>query len=533
MTTRATISDFTCIESHPYGVLPGGNVYLEASSDQPTAAQRSLLPSDELWQQLLSFCDGASLGRFVQACRHFYVAGHQPELWRDLVLRDIQGSTLEQCGPTWKDTYVLRRIGMRKPHVPIPVRGVYSDLYYRTHLCRSFQIPDSWLQPTTTGVDRVHDLSTKDFLTKYEEANKPVVLAGVAKTWKALQKWTSIDYLAAITHGRDFRATSGAAPLPAQFTLQSYAQYSASAILEESPLYLFDRTALLIETPLHRDFYPDLQRTCPYFDPSRISENGHDLFSLLGEGARPDHTWLILGPQRSGSSFHMDPNATHAWNAAIVGRKRWIFYPPGVTPPGVHPSPNGDHVAMPISLGEWLLNYWEEHIERYKDIPSRRPMECTVEAGDVVFVPHGWWHMVINLDETNIAVTHNYAGKSNLATVLRFLEKKQDQISGCRDRKESVKPESLLSEFCKVLQERYPGWLDDAQQRAKEGWSCPAWTDDCSNDEPKKQKKKLFFLNGKRRRAKEESINSVMAKARTAESSDSPTATSGFSFSFL
>jgi hypothetical protein len=156
-----------------------------------------------------------------------------------------------------------------------------------------------------------------------------------------------------------------------------------------------------------------------------------------------------------------------------------------------------------------------------------------VEAGDIVFVPHGWWHMVINLDETNIAVTHNYAGKSNLATVLRFLEKKQDQISGCRDRKESIKPESLLGEFCKVLQERFPVWLDDAQQRAKHGWSCPAWTDDCSNDESKEQKKQHFFLNGKRRRAEVESNNSVMAKARTAERADSPTATSGFSFSFL
>lgn len=532
MTTAsiATIADFTCIESHPYGVLPGGNVYIDGS--EPIKAQRSLLPSDELWQNVLSFCDGVSLGRFVQTCRDFYVAGHQPELWRDLVLRELNQEPLilDFCGPTWKDTFAQRRCTrvVPPPHVPMAVRGVYSDFYYRTHLCRSFQIPESWMQPTTSGVDRVHDISMLDFLTNYEQANKPIVLAGAAKTWKALQKWTSIDYLTKMTKGKYFRATSGAAPLPAQFSLQSYSQYSSSTILEESPLYLFDRTALL-DTPLHDDYYPDLQRTCPYFDPARISENGHDLMSLLGEGARPDHTWLIVGPLRSGSAFHMDPNATHAWNVSIVGRKRWIFYPPGVTPPGVHPSPNGDHVAMPISLGEWILNFWNEHVARYRDVPSRRPMECTVEAGDIVFVPHGWWHMVINLDSTNIAVTHNYASKSNLSTVLRFLQLKEDQISGCRDRQESIKPEDLYREFCKVLKTSYPEWVEEAQQKANAGWSCAAWRDDTKKEKPKSKQ----FLNGKRRRIEEESNNSIMAKAKTSTASDSPTATTGFSFSFL
>jgi hypothetical protein len=39
--------------------------------------------------------------------------------------------------------------------------------------------------------------------------------------------------------------------------------------------------------------------------------------------------WLIMGPARSGSSFHVDPNATSAWNAVISGAKKWILFPPG------------------------------------------------------------------------------------------------------------------------------------------------------------------------------------------------------------
>lgn len=44
---------------------------------------------------------------------------------------------------------------------------------------------------------------------------------------------------------------------------------------------------------------------------------------------QPACRWLIIGPHRSGSSFHVDPNATCAWNAVVSGAKKWILFPPG------------------------------------------------------------------------------------------------------------------------------------------------------------------------------------------------------------
>lgn len=465
---------------------------------------------------ILGFCDGKSLGTIVQTCRYFYVAGHQPELWRDLVLRRMSNQVIKEAGPSWKETYTKSLFLSSKNvnHTPMRVAGVYSENFYRLHSCRSFALPEAWMDTSLESVSRipVEKMTRELFFEKYERPNIPLIVSGGAKSWKCFKEWHKMDYCLEHFKSRTFRATSGAAPLPASFSLDAYLNYCRSNTLEEAPLYLFDRTALEPNTHLWKDYMQDLQQSCPWWDPH---SREHDLFKLFGEGKRPDHTWLIVGPRRSGSVFHIDPNCTHAWNAAVVGRKRWLFYPPGVTPPGVHPTPDGDEVTLPLSLGEWLLTFWDEHEERKRSAPvAERPLECTAMPGDVLFVPHGWWHAVINLDELNVAITHNYVSFSNLPNVLRFLDEKLDHISGCRDRTESIKPEHLGAEFEKRLLDAYPNELKEA--KSIQDWTCAAWSSrrECSQSSPPETESSVH------------SGESVMTKAKAEDSSS-------FSFSFL
>ena len=272
--------------------------------------------------------------------------------------------------------------------------------------------------------------------------------------------------------------------------------------------------------------------------------------------------------ERSGSCFHIDPNCTHAWNAPLIGRKRWIFYPPGVTPPGVFPSPSGDDVIMPISIGEWFLTFWDQHVERRNEPDvKRRPLECTACPGDVLFVPHGWWHMVLNIGDgdagddergVSVALTRNYVSGSNLSDVLRFLDTRVSQISGCRDRDEAVQPEELGSEFRRALsmvkirsasleeekkaddegeeKGRWAELLKKAEVKAKEGWNCDAWVDlpSCHVDGASDGD-----CDGARDPSKDSTStrSSVLSRAKQSSSSGcdaNTTASSGaFSFSFM
>jgi len=544
---RVRLEDFLALEdSHPYGCLPGGNRFFAITDAGTTGTKETEWLSDSLWQSVLGFCDALTLCQVVQSSRYLYVAGHQPELWRDLVLRRCEEEhrvidcvVFNDCGTkvkSWRDMYLClfaKKSKYRRSHTPLAIPGIYSDEYYRTHRCRSFAIPDAWLDPNVTAMEdslpsvSIDDITPESFMKDFEANNKPVIIKSAAKFTRALHQWKDPTYLQRHnSKGKSFRTTSGAAPLPAQFTLEAYQAYSEFEYLEESPLYLFDRTAL--DNPQwHDDYFPEFYEKCPWWDPS--AQYGHDLFQHLGAAERPDHTWLIMGPKRSGSVFHIDPNATHAWNACIQGRKRWIFYPPGCAPPGVFPSDDGDEVIVPLSVGEWLLQYWPEHLERCKvannnnnnNDQQQQPLECTLYPGDVIFVPHGWWHMVINLDDTNCAITHNYVSPSNLGNVLKFLVDKQDQISGCRDRTESIKPEHLYDALVQVLSKVEPKVLQRAQEQ--KGWTCQAWKDE-KDKEKQKQKQESILVSDQSKWIKEQSMTSVMSKMDKS---------SAFSFSFL
>ena len=335
------VDGFGTLFGHPYGALPYGNIHFASpppssvmsadgthnpsSSWHPDMVRHQGLGpnlrqlNDEQLITILSFVDGPSLASGICCASKFlYVAGHHEELWRDLVLRrwgevgfsvrdpsDTNESGVEKeeegKGATgcWKDIYALNHhpsdITNLKRHSPISVRGIYSDTFFRSWLCRSFALQPSWLSTHTVSSIPHSEMTTERFFKEYEETNTPVLIKGASKTWPAVQRWNR-DYLLSVASDKRFRATSGAAPLPAQFTLSDYLNYCDSST-EEAPLYLFDRTFASKCPQLLHDFDTSMKESCGWWDGD-TAEFGHDLFGVLGEGRRPDYQWLIVGPKR-------------------------------------------------------------------------------------------------------------------------------------------------------------------------------------------------------------------------------------------
>lgn len=389
---------------------------------------------DETWLLVLGHLGHRELGRLACCSKAMYAFANHQDLWKVILMEEFGGNFHFQG--SWKGTF-LKKMGEHTPEVSKPVHlGWFrSNLLYQSWICSNVSVDESWIE--MENVDRRQRLTLDEFRQEYEIPNKPVVITDVVTKWPAVEKWSD-EYLMQ-AFGENKVHAGGFS-----FDLKDYLRYMEAVSegrVDDQPLYLFDKGFAQKAPSLLKDY------TVPeYFQ--------EDFFSFLGK-ERPDYRWLIVGPARSGSSFHQDPNCTNAWNAVIRGTKKWILFPPHVTPPGVHPSVDGADVATPVSLVEWFLNFYAESKEL-----ECQPYECICKEGDLLFVPRGWWHLAFNLTDA-IAITQNYVNASNLKHVLRFLRSKNPElISGVEDSQRPL----LATKFEEKLREAQPRLMEQLDQ---------------------------------------------------------------------
>lgn len=178
---------------------------------------------------------------------------------------------------------------------------------------------------------------------------------------------------------------------------------------DDSPLYLFESS--LEEHPEANVMQDDYEK------PKYFRRN---LFDYLKEGEQPPHRWFLIGPKRSGSEIHQDPLGTSAWNTSVAGFKRWILIPPG---PGILKRfCRGKHL-MKKGEDDEAIHYFDFIFPRLKRLEHMNEggklqtiIECVQFPGETMFVPGGWWHAVVNLDNT-IAITENVCNEGNFERV--------------------------------------------------------------------------------------------------------------------
>jgi hypothetical protein len=242
---------------------------------------------DELILEILCFLDVRSLRQFGYTSRASFAFSCYEDLWKQLFLATYKQGKVDWRG-TWRRT-VLRLNSLQE--AKINCEAIISETLTQPYLnatvdlTRYTRIKDS--------IPRFPQLSREKFNDEWYA--KPFILTDIVTHWPAYTKWT-MDYLL-----QQFSSADATFQIESvEWSFSTYMEYMSSN-RDESPLYLFDKEFATKPTANGILLQDD------YSIPQTFTE---DLFTLLGK-ARPDHRWLIVGPERSGSTFHKVRDAIH------------------------------------------------------------------------------------------------------------------------------------------------------------------------------------------------------------------------------
>jgi hypothetical protein len=281
----------------------------------------------------------------------------------------------------------------------------------------------------TLPIERAHGLTPEVFQKRFlTDAGKPVILTDAMNSWGAMSRW-SFDWFKA-RYGADSvapRVFSGVKRAKLM-RLSDFLDYLDAPDAPAGGLWLDPETLHPCPAPaepgpaplylawnvfgLHPELLEDVELTPKFVE---------DWIPLLPPGLRNalDHTeyfpaGLMIGTRGGHVGMHYDFLRTHAYLAQVIGKKRCVLFSPEDS----------------ASLYKGAVNPDAPDFEKFPLFRNATAHECTLGPGEMLFIPHRWWHHVVCL-EKSITVNYNFFNRVNFSGYLtRILRAFPEVVDG-------------------------------------------------------------------------------------------------------
>ncbi|QCE14524.1 F-box and leucine-rich repeat protein 10/11 [Vigna unguiculata] len=283
-------------------------------------------------------------------------------------------------------------------------------------------------------IERVNgkELSYSEFVERYMEKNKPVVLTGLMDPWRAHTDWVTLhsqpNFQFFSTHfgaskvqvadcdTREFTDQKREEMLVSDFIARCLHLEEASAVQCNSETCASNGASVSVPYLKDWHFVKEYPEYVAYDTPRFFCDDWINLYldnfriHIDSDAQQPneeiccsDYRFVYIGVKGSWTPLHADVFRSYSWSSNVCGKKRWLF---------LDPSQN---------MKNCVYNIFDEvSNSKFPGFSKAIWLECTQDAGEIIFVPSGWYHQVHNLEDT-ISINHNWFNAYNLSWVWNLL----------------------------------------------------------------------------------------------------------------
>lgn len=249
-------------------------------------------------------------------------------------------------------------------------------------------------KPENITVDKVANLSYKEFASRYLNPLQPVVITDAIQDWKALSTWTP----------EFFKNNYGSKEVTVdtqRYQLRNFIDLVLASTEEKPCSYLKDTDIPGLFTELLADIEPTLLYSQYNWLLSPM------LYIPAADPVKQRNAFLELLIAGQGTKFpilHFDYWHLHAFIMQVYGEKEFTLFSP-VQTEYLYPVDTSSNRSL-------IPDIHQPDLEQFPLFAKATPIKVIVKPGETIFVPSGWWHTTRMLTPS-IAVTMNCLTNSN------------------------------------------------------------------------------------------------------------------------